>query len=59
MLKVAKIPVVIGVQSVNVMTEIVDTDVSLPPSKSLMKKCNIQLKFENNTLKIFRNAVPL
>ena len=59
MLKVAKIPVVIGVQSVNVMTEIVDTDVSLPPSKTLMKKCNIQLKFENNTLKIFRNAVPL
>ena len=24
-----------------------------------MKKCNIQLKFENNTLKVFRNAVPL
>ena len=59
MLKVAKIPILIGVRSVNVMTEIVDTDVSLLPSKSLMKKCNIQLKFEKDTLKVFRNAVPL
>ena len=55
----AKIPAVISGQSVNIMTKIVDAENGLLLSKSSMKKCNMQLKFENGTLKVFGNALPL
>ena len=43
----------------NILTDIANADIPLLLSKSSMKKCNMQLNFENDTLNVFGNNVPL
>ena len=55
----ATIPANIGSHKVGIKTHIIDTDITLPLSKSAMKKGEIELKLSNDTINFLKNETPL
>ena len=49
----------IGNQSLLILTDIIGTDVPLLLLKVPMKQCNMKIDFENDTVKVFGEVIPL
>ena len=54
-----KIPAIIGTHNLEIETDVVDNDIPLLFSKSSMKRANMKLNFENDTINIFDENIPL
>ena len=52
-IKGAKIPALIGFKAIYIETDIVDSDIPLLFSKSSMKRANMNLNFQNDTISAF------
>ena len=46
-------------QSLLILTDIADADIPLLLSKVSMKKCNMKINFENDTVIVFGEVIPL
>ena len=57
--KNALIPATIGDTQLTISTDIVDSDIPLLLSRSSMKKANMKLNFEDDTIAAFGNDIPL
>lgn len=55
----AKVPAMIGSHNIEIETDVVDNDIPLLFSKSSMKKANMKLNFEDDTITIFNENIPL
>ena len=54
-----KIPAVFRTHNLEIKTDVVDNDVPQLFSKSSMKRANMKLNFQNNTINIFDENIPL
>ena len=54
-----KIPAIIGTHILKIDTDVVDNDIPLLFSKSSMKRANMKLNFQNDTVSIFDENIPL
>ena len=54
-----KIPPTIGTHNLDIETDVVDNDIPLLFSKSSMKRANMKLNFQNDTINIFDENIPL
>ena len=55
----AKISAIIGSHKFDIMTDVVDSDIPLLFSKSSMKRANMKLNFQDDTIIIFNENIPL
>ena len=54
-----KIPAIVGIHNFEIETDVVDNDIPLLFSKSSMKRANMKLNFQNDTINIFNENIPL
>ena len=54
-----KIPATIGSHNFEIKIDVVDNDIPLLFSKSSMKRANMKLNFQNDTISIFDENIPL
>ena len=54
-----KIPAFIGSHKFHIATDVVDNDIPLLFSKSLMKRANMKLDLQDDTIVIFNENIPL
>ena len=54
-----KIPAIIRTHNFEIETDVVENDIPLLFSKLPMKRANMKLNFQNNTINIFDENIPL